>query len=370
MGRRRYWVLGLASSSHPQAQRQIFILADAHAVGIARIHPECSPAQKRSMYQCSRVCLGAIMLATIACGGGQDTTERDVARQPVATACNDADSLIFSDVEASSEDKDLSGLEIVMRRRDGAWTGSSREAAGEFGAFASLANFKADSVPGPISFSFLDERDTTVFRGQVFCDSLVGEFRGNRRMQITQAAYVRIAESGKPIPVKPARSAAAQSAGDASGPPAAYRDSANVFDPDGYYIMKEVLTIHGRRISWLELSTIEFYYDGALHYERPKLVQPPEVGLYLSEFDDASHHSRNLCTAPLITPDTLWVRCADTPVGEVTINGHFLDKAGGYSNKLAYENHPTVLLIARVVVTKEGRVVHDAVHHFTYSAGD
>ena len=322
------------------------------------------------MYQCSRVCLGAIMLATIACGGGQDTTERDVARQPVATACNDADSLIFSDVEASSEDKDLSGLEIVMRRRDGAWTGSSREAAGEFGAFASLADFQAGSVPGPISFSFPDGNDTTLFRGQIFCDSLVGEFRRNRRMQITHAAYFRIAQAGKPIPVKPTSSTTTQSAAEVSGPPAEYRDSANVFDPDGYYTMKEDLTIHSRRISWLELNTLDVDYDGALHYERPKLVQPPSVGLFLSEFDDPSHHSRNHCTAPLITPDTLWVRCGDTPVGEVTINGHFLDKAGRYWNKLAYENHPTVLLIARVVVTREGRIVHDAVHHFTYSAGD
>jgi hypothetical protein len=370
MGRRHYWILGLASSPHPQAKPQILILADSHAVGIARIHLTCSPDRRRSIYQWSRATLDVIVLATIACGGSQDTAKRDVTRQPVAAGCNGADSLIFSDVQASSEDEDLSGLEIVLRRRAGAWTGSSREAAGEFGAFAPLADFKADSVPGPISFSFPDERDTTVFHGQVLCDSLVGEYRGEQRMQITQASYIRIAEAGKPIPVKPARSAAAQSAGDTSGPPAAYRDSANVFDPDGYYIMNEDLTIHGRRISWLELSTIEVYYDGALHYERPKLIQPPEVGLFLSEFDDPSHHSRNLCTAPLITPDTLWVRCADTPVGEVTINGHFLDKAGRYSNKLAYENHPTVLLIARVVVTREKRVIHDAVHHFTYSAGD
>ena len=322
------------------------------------------------MYPCASATFGLIRLVGIACAGGEDTVKRDVARQPVAGACNDADSLIFSNVEASPEDQDLSGLEIVLRRRDGAWTGASREAAGEFGAFATLADFKADSVPGPISFSFHDESDTTLFRGQIFCDSLAGEYRTNRRMQITPAAYVRIAESGKPIPVNPSRSTTAQSSSDASGPPAEYRDSANVFDADGYYTMNEDLTIHGRRISWLELHTIDFYYDGALHYERPKLVQPPEVGLFLSEFDDPSHHSRNLCTAPLITPDTLWVRCADTPVGEVTINGRFLDKAGRYWNKLAYENHRTVLLIARVVVTRGGRIVHDAVHHFTYSAGD
>lgn len=321
------------------------------------------------MYRCSSATLGAIMLATIACSGGQDTAKREVAHHPVVGACNAADSLIFSDVEAISGDRDLSGLEIVLRRRDGSWTGSSREAAGEFGAFASLADFKADSVPGPISFSFPDERET-VFRGQVFCDSLVGEFRGDQRMQITQATYFRITQAGKPIPVKTTSSTTTQSAAHASGPPAEYRDSANVFDPDGYYTMNEDLTIHGRRISWLELHTLDLDYDGALHYERPKLVQPPEVGLFLSEFDDPSHHSRNLCTAPLITPDTLWVRCADTPVGEVTINGHFLDKAGRYWNKLAYENHPTVLLIARMVVTREGRVIHDAVHHFTYSAGD
>lgn len=322
------------------------------------------------MYHASRATLGVILLATIACGGGQDTAKREVARQPVASACNNADSLIFSDVKASSEDEDLSGLEIVLRRRGSAWAGSSREAAGEFGAFAPLADFNGDSVPGPISFSFPAERDTTVFRGQAFCDSLVGELRDNRQMQVTHAAYFRIAESGKPIPVKPGLTTTARSPGATSGPPPEYRDSADVFDADGYYIMKEDLTIHGRRVSWLELHTVDDYYDGALHYERPKLVQPPEVGLFLSEFDNPNHHSRNHCTAPRITPDTLWVRCADTPVGEVIINGHFLNRAGRYWDKLAYENHATVLLIARVVVTKEGRIVHDAVHQFTYSAGD
>jgi hypothetical protein len=153
-------------------------------------------------------------------------------------------------------------------------------------------------------------------------------------------------------------------------PTAVYRDSANVFDPDGYYTIADDLTIHGRQISWLDLHTVDYSYDGEIHYERPKLVDPPEVGIALSELNDPEHHSRYTCTAPLITPDTLWVRCPDTPVGRVTVNGHFLDKAGKYSINPAYDEKETLLLIARVVVSRDGTIIHDAVHRFLYRVGD
>lgn len=133
--------------------------------------------------------------------------------------------------------------------------------------------------------------------------------------------------------------------------PAESGDTAGIFDPDGYYLLKG-LTINGRNVSWLELQ-----------------AQPPEVTVSLS-IPGSTKHSRHPCAAPLISPDTLSVRCVGTPVGDLTINGHFLDKSGSYSDKLAYENEPTVLLVARVVVTSDGRIIHDAVHRFTYSAGD
>ncbi|MFL5465330.1 MAG: hypothetical protein ACJ8AC_15020 [Gemmatimonadaceae bacterium] len=152
-------------------------------------------------------------------------------------------------------------------------------------------------------------------------------------------------------------------------PPAAYLDSADVFDPDGYYFLHEDLKIEGRKIGWLELHTVDFYYGGELHYERPKLVQPAEVVLTISE-PNSVNDSMYPCAATIITPDSLSVRCGATPVGEVTIDGHFLDKRGWYFNTLAYENKPTVLLIARIMVTKDDKVTHNGLHHFTFSSGD
>jgi hypothetical protein len=152
-------------------------------------------------------------------------------------------------------------------------------------------------------------------------------------------------------------------------PAAEYVDSAKAFDPDGYYTPNEEVKVDARKIVWLELHTVDFYYGGESHYERPKLVEPPEVVLTVSE-PNSANDSMYTCAASSITPDSLSVRCAVTPVGEVAIDGHFLDKRGKYSDRLAYENTPTVLLIARILVTKADKVLHNAVHHFTFSSGD
>jgi hypothetical protein len=161
-------------------------------------------------------------------------------------------------------------------------------------------------------------------------------------------------------------------------PVAEYRDSADVFDPDGYYSPTESLTTDGRTIKTLELHTVDVYYGGELHYERPRLVQPPDVRLIVSEpstgsdrsdaEQDSDKASTYPCAAARIAPDSLSVRCAGTPVGDVTIEGHFLDKGRNYWSKFAEQS--VELLVARVVVTRDGRIVHDAVHRFTYFTGD
>jgi hypothetical protein len=366
MGRRHYWVLGLASSPHPQAQRQIFTLADSHAVGIARIDPDCSPDRRRSVYQCSSATLGLIVLATIACGGGQDTAKRDTAQQTVAAACSDADSLIFSDLKESSEDGGLGGHEIVLHHRMGGWAGSWRGAGGgSFGAFEPIDYLKGDSIPGPFSFSAFSyprKQDTTLFRGQIYCDSLVGELRYYSATAFERAAYLRKASltnlSDDTVP---------HVAGSPSPPPPQYRDSADVFDPDGYYSTD--LTIDGQRISWFQVRTVDFFYDHQSHDDRPRLVLPPKVNVVISNRSDADG-SVYPCTAPVISPDSLSVRCVATPVGDLTVDGHFLDKAGKYERNPAYDEKESLLLIARVVVTKGGKVTHDAEHRFMYTVGD
>lgn len=312
-----------------------------------------------------RATLGLIALVAVACGRDGDTVRRDVAQHDVSSACNGADSLIFSDLRESSEDGGLAGHEIVLRRRLGVWAGAWRGAAGSFGPFEGIDDVRGDSVPGPFSFSAFSyprKQDTTLFRGQIYCDSLVGELRYYSTMRFGRAAYLRKASltnlSDDTVPRLP---------GSLPPPPPQYRDSADVFDPDGYYSTD--LTIDGQRISWFQLHTVDFYYDHQAHDDRPRLVQPPKVNVEISNQSDPKGSSYP-CSAPIITSDSLAVRCVGTPVGDVSVDGHFLDKAGKYANNPAYDEKESLLLIARVVVTKDGKIAHDAVHRFMYTVGD
>jgi hypothetical protein len=162
-------------------------------------------------------------------------------------------------------------------------------------------------------------------------------------------------------------------------PVAEYRDSADVFDPDGYFALTDTLTIDGRTIETLDLHTVDFYYGGELHYDRPRLVQPPDVRLILSDQrtapdgigdaeEDGGSQSTYRCEAARITADSLSVRCAGTAAGDVMIEGHFLDKRGNFWDR--FDERSVELLVARITVSRGGAIIHDAVHRFTYFVGD
>ena len=152
-----------------------------------------------------------------------------------------------------------------------------------------------------------------------------------------------------------------------------------MFDPDGYYSLTDTLVIDGRAIETLELHTVDVYYDGQLHYDRPRLVQPPDVRLIVSEpsagpdrdgveEQGSKRESMHSCASARITPDLLSVRCVGTPVGDVVIEGHFLDKGRDFSSK--FPERSVELLVARVVVSRDGRIIHAAAHRFRYFLGD
>jgi hypothetical protein len=151
--------------------------------------------------------------------------------------------------------------------------------------------------------------------------------------------------------------------------PAAYRDSAGLFDPDGYFspLEEEGLSIDGRKLNWINFHTLDVVYDGGYHYDRPKVMQPPEVLISLSD-PRTEKNSTYSCTAAAISADSLSLRCDAAAAGEVTINGHF-DK-NGWAVENVEGDYPNRSLVARVVVNKGGRIVVDAVHHFAFTIGD
>jgi hypothetical protein len=150
---------------------------------------------------------------------------------------------------------------------------------------------------------------------------------------------------------------------------AEYRDSAGFFDPDGYYVPVGSIRLDRYELKWLMLHTNDVYYEGSLHYDRPRLVQPPEVFVALAPVGQ-DNGERYRCLARQISADSLSVQCTGTPAGDLSFDGHFLDKTGKFGNTLAYEQRPTVLLAARVVLKKDGEVVYDQPVQFQFTSGD
>ncbi len=147
-----------------------------------------------------------------------------------------------------------------------------------------------------------------------------------------------------------------------------YRDRDGLFDPDGYYLPEDALLVEQWDLTELELHSIDYDYGGQLHYERPRALVPPQARLVFNNVttDEVSAHT---CPS-IVAPDTLSIRCFVPKVGDIQIDGHFDDKSEWYTGKGKLPATDAVLLIARVIVRRNGTVIYDQVHGFTFTTGD
>ena len=84
---------------------------------------------------------------------------------------------------------------------------------------------------------------------------------------------------------------------------------------------------------------------------------------------DSDQLSPRRCQSVVVTPDTISVRCRDTPLGDLSVDGHFLDRSGWYWNKGQYDTGQAVLLAARVVFRQGGTILYNRLHRFTFVTG-
>ena len=148
-------------------------------------------------------------------------------------------------------------------------------------------------------------------------------------------------------------------------PPILLADS-DFFDPDGYYKPEYGLTLSGYYWAFFDLHTLDYYYDGRVHYDDPRFV-PPTARV---SFEANNSRSLHECAEVHVNRDTLDIRCPDTPVGVLRIAGKFLDKRGQFWNRADLHSGENVLLVARVTVTKGGRTILSQSVRFTYLEGD
>jgi hypothetical protein len=133
--------------------------------------------------------LALIGLLVLSCS--RSRSQDDTAGSAAADSCWALDSLAFSDVVGDSETGDSSGFEIVLIRRAGLWSGWYREAAGEYGPSAPLVDLVVDRGSRRVSFSMPAGSDSSLFEGTLWCDSLVGQFRGFRTVPFEQMTFKR-----------------------------------------------------------------------------------------------------------------------------------------------------------------------------------
>lgn len=79
------------------------------------------------------------------------------------------------------------------------------------------------------------------------------------------------------------------------------------FDPDGYYLPTASVGRAGYELRQLELRTLEYYYDGAVHYDNPRFI-PPKARITLEGPGGRATYD---CARPTIERDTVFVLSQD-----------------------------------------------------------
>jgi len=136
------------------------------------------------------------------------------------------------------------------------------------------------------------------------------------------------------------------------------------FDPDGYYFPLE----KDCPIEQIHISTLDYYYDGDLHYDKPKF-KTPEVAVHLKQPDKYGNFMRE-CKKALVAPDKLHLECGAESQVTLTVDGAFLDRRGQYWNQPDVKAQETVVLSALITQNWQGRTLYSRNVRFTYWEGD
>lgn len=116
---------------------------------------------------------------------------------PAADSASGEATFVFSDVIVSDETGDASGFEISLMRSDSSWSGSSREATGEFGPWQPLVDFELRPASRSIRYAIPNGADSSRFAGQFDCDSLWGQFKAYRTTPGRAVTYRRVTERSR-----------------------------------------------------------------------------------------------------------------------------------------------------------------------------
>lgn len=180
-----------------------------------------------------------------------------------------------------------------------------------------------------------------------------------------QASQAASAKQSSPIDTAQSSSSAI-AARNAIVADAAFGDS-TTFDPDGYYLPQPELVSGGLKLELLEIRTLEYFYDGALHYERPRLHAPKVIVRIKNLRLDA--HSDRECERVTVSRDGLRLDCPGTLLGDLSVDATYLDRRGRYWNIIDYELERKSVAEGRLIIrrARDTLAVRDLA--FVYTGG-
>ena len=136
------------------------------------------------------------------------------------------------------------------------------------------------------------------------------------------------------------------------------------FDPDGYYYPSKVDDVGGLIIESFNISSLEYYVNGKLDYNNPKIVKPEVLILFVG--DSTVTFAKNI----ILNKDTLSFEVDIPGEKRILFNGVFLDKRGQYWDQKDIVPQQTILVTGSVKLIQQGKVVVSKKMEFTYWEGD
>ena len=144
-----------------------------------------------------------------------------------------------------------------------------------------------------------------------------------------------------------------------------YGDS-TTFDPGGYYVPANPVVIEGHELRHFEVQALEYYYDDALHYDRPRLLVPRANIVIAARPAQPNQYT---CTVLAANADSLRLTCAGTPIGDVLLETAYVDHRGRYWSIIDYELEPRVVARGRLIIRRTGVPPQSLQLELIYTAG-
>lgn len=145
-------------------------------------------------------------------------------------------------------------------------------------------------------------------------------------------------------------------------------DGEKLLIPEGYYFPQTSIVCGFNKVNNFEIKTVDYYYDNAMHYEDPKIVEPLVSISVIDLSADTATKSIISTKKVKIHKDSIWFSFSINNIDSIVFQGEFLDKNGCYWNRGI---SPDAIILRGVIHCNGNDSGANVIRHrFTFTTGD